>query len=172
MPLMATGGILYSIPMLQEGTKAPEFQAVDQYGAEHTLAMHAGTWVMLYFYPKDNTPGCTKEACAIRDAWTDFYDAGITVLGVSKDTVESHKKFADTYSLPFPLLADPDKKILEAYEALDEKTLFGKLHFGTLRVTYLIHPNGTIAKAYAKVKPDTHVAEILKDIAELNKKPS
>ena len=122
---------------------------------------------MLYFYPKDNTPGCTKEACAIRDAWTDFADAGISVLGVSKDSVKSHKKFSEKYSLPFPLLADEDKIILNSYEAIGEKTLYGKLHLGTVRITYLINPEGIIAKAYPNVKPETHAGQILEDVKEL-----
>lgn len=154
--------------MLQEGTKAPDFSAQDQFEKTHTLADYAGKWLILYFYPKDDTPGCTKEACAIRDAWTDFSDAKISVLGVSKDSVASHMKFAEKYSLPFPLLADEDRKILQAYEAEGEKNLYGKMHFGTLRITYLINPDGVIAKAYPNVKPDKHAKQILEDFTELN----
>ncbi|HSX24530.1 MAG TPA: peroxiredoxin [Candidatus Andersenbacteria bacterium] len=153
--------------MLLEHTKAPDFSAVDQFGKNHTLSDYKGKWLLLYFYPKDDTPGCTKEACAIRDAWTDFTDGGIHVLGVSKDSVKSHKKFAEKYSLPFPLLADEEKKLLNDYEALGEKTMYGKLHLGTLRVTYLIDPDGNIAKAYPNVKPDTHAQEILEDLKKM-----
>jgi peroxiredoxin Q/BCP len=158
--------------MLKEGTKAPAFQAQDQYGETHTLADHAGAWVMLYFYPKDNTPGCTKEACAIRDAWSDFHDASITVFGVSADSVKKHKNFAEKFGLPFPLLSDSDKKIIKDYEALGMKKIFGHTYEGIFRITYLIAPDGTIAKTYPKVAPDTHAQEIIKDIAELQKKLS
>ena len=158
----------YSNCMLTEETKAPDFSATDQFEKMHTLADYAGRWLMLYFYPKDDTPGCTKEACAIRDAWADFADAGISVLGVSKDSAKSHKKFSEKYSLPFPLLADEEKKILTAYQALGEKTLYGRLHFGTLRITYLINPEGIIAKAYPNVKPETHAKQILEDFKALS----
>ncbi|MEO6077353.1 MAG: thioredoxin-dependent thiol peroxidase [Candidatus Andersenbacteria bacterium] len=154
--------------MLKEGTKAPDFTAQDQFVETHSLANTRGKWLLLYFYPKDDTPGCTKEACAIRDAWTDFHDAGITVFGVSKDSVESHKKFAEKYSLPFPLLADPDQKIIASYEASGEKSMYGKLFHGILRVSYLINPDGVIAKVYPKVKPAEHAKQILEDFANLN----
>lgn len=153
--------------MLTEGTKAPEFTAQDQFGETHTLSDYTGKWLMLYFYPKDDTPGCTKEACAIRDAWTDFHDAGISVLGVSKDSAESHKKFAEKYSLPFPLLSDEDRKILESYAAWGEKKMYGRAYMGILRITYLINPDGVIAKVYPKVKPADHAKQILEDIKVL-----
>ncbi len=149
--------------MLQEGTKAPGFLAKDQFGNEHTLANYAGSWLMLYFYPKDNTPGCTKEACAIRDAWTQFQEAGLQVLGVSRDSVVSHERFASAFSLPFPLLSDPDQTILRAYEAIGMKKMYGREYEGTLRITYLIGPDGVIAKTYPTVKPDRHAQEILRD---------
>ncbi len=102
--------------MLAEGTRAPAFTALDQFETKHTLSQYKGSFVLLYFYPKDNTPGCTKEACAIRDSWQDFRDNKIIVLGVSADSTQSHASFAEKFSLPFPLLSDPDKKILHAYE--------------------------------------------------------
>ncbi|OGY31514.1 MAG: hypothetical protein A3C02_00770 [Candidatus Andersenbacteria bacterium RIFCSPHIGHO2_02_FULL_45_11] len=153
--------------MLKEGTKAPEFTAEDQYGDTHTLAQYAGKYVVLYFYPKDDTPGCTKEACAIRDAWSDFADHKIAVLGVSADSVKSHEKFSKKFGLPFPLLSDPDKKILNGYEVIGMKKMWGREYEGILRITYLIAPDGTIAKVYPKVKPADHAQEILADIAAL-----
>ena len=154
--------------MLQEGTKAPDFSAPDQFDKPHTLQDYAGKWLILYFYPKDDTPGCTTEACAIRDAWTDFAEAEISVLGVSKDSVKSHLKFSEKYSLPFPLLADVDQKILHDYEALGMKKMWGKTFEGILRITYLINPEGIIAKAYPNVKPDTHAQHIIEDFTDLN----
>ena len=153
--------------MLQEGTKAPAFSAQDQTGNTHTLADYKGKWLLLYFYPKDDTPGCTKEACTIRDAYSSFSDTGLAVLGVSKDTVASHEKFAKKYDLPFPILADPDKQIIKAYEALGTKSMFGKTYEGTLRISYLINPEGIIAKAYEKVKPAEHAGEVLTDTEQL-----
>lgn len=153
--------------MLTEGTKALAFTANDQFGTRHTLAGHSGQWLMIYFYPKDDTPGCTKEACAIRDAWTDFTDAGITVLGVSADSEKSHAKFSEKFSLPFPLLSDPEKIMIRKYEAIGMKKMYGREYEGILRITYIITPDGFIAKTYPNVKPDTHAAEILNDIAIL-----
>lgn len=150
--------------MLTEGTKAPNFSAQDQFGETHTLASHTGKWLLIYFYPKDNTPGCTVEACAIKNAWSDFQDANITVLGVSADSLKSHLSFAEKYSLPFPLLSDPEKTIIQEYEALGKKKMFGREYEGILRISYLIGPNGIIKKVYAKVKPQHHAAEILRDI--------
>lgn len=155
--------------MLKEGTKAPAFTALDQNGTEHTLSKYKGSWLMLYFYPKDDTPGCTKEACSIRDSWKEFQEKGITVLGVSADTVAKHKKFADKYDLPFPLLADEDKTIIRAYKAWGMKKMYGREYEGIFRITYLIAPDGTVAKAYPKVKPDIHADEILQDIDTLKK---
>jgi thioredoxin-dependent peroxiredoxin len=155
--------------MLKEGSKAPTFTALDQNGTEHTLSQYKGSWLMLYFYPKDDTPGCTKEACSIRDSWQEFNDKGITVLGVSADTVAKHKKFADKYDLPFPLLADEDKTIIRAYKAWGMKKMYGREYEGIFRITYLISPDGKIAKTYPKVKPDIHADEILRDIDLLQK---
>lgn len=151
--------------MLTEGTKAPEFTAQDQYGETHTLAQYAGRYLVLYFYPKDDTPGCTKEACAIRDAWSDFADHNIAVLGVSADSVQSHEKFSKKFGLPFPLLSDPDRTILTTYEAIGIKKIWGREFTGILRITYLIAPDGTIAKTYPKVNPSNHAQEILTNIS-------
>jgi peroxiredoxin Q/BCP len=155
--------------MLQEGIQAPSFTALDQFEVSHTLSGYKGSFVILYFYPKDNTPGCTAEACAIRDSWQDFRDKNIIVLGVSADSSKSHKNFSEKYSLPFPLLVDSDKKILRAYEAIGMKKMFGRTYEGILRISYLIGPDGKIAKAYPKVKPNEHAAEILRDVDSITK---
>ncbi len=155
--------------MLQEGIQAPNFTALDQFEVSHTLSGYKGSFVILYFYPKDNTPGCTAEACAIRDSWQDFRDKNIIVLGVSADSSKSHKNFSEKYSLPFPLLVDSDKKILRAYEAIGMKKMFGRTYEGILRISYLIGPDGKIAKAYPKVKPNEHAAEILRDVDSITK---
>ena len=154
--------------MLAEGTRAPAFTALDQFETKHTLSQYKDSFVLLYFYPKDNTPGCTTEACSIRDAWQDFRDNNIVVLGVSADSTKSHASFAEKFSLPFPLLSDPDKKILHAYEAIGTKQMFGRKYEGILRISYLIDPRGKIVKAYPKVKPAQHAAQILEDIAKLH----
>lgn len=153
--------------MLREGTKAPNFSAQDQFGESHTVSAHKGKYLLLYFYPKDNTPGCTKEACAIRDTWAEFQEAKITVLGVSADSLKSHLSFSERYSLPFPLLSDPDKKIIKAYKAWGTKKMYGKEYQGILRISYLIGPDSIILKAYPKVQPDRHAAQILKDATAL-----
>lgn len=145
--------------MLKAGIEAPEFSLQDQDGKLRSLAEFRGNWVLLYFYPKDETPGCTEEACAIRDAWTDFQDAGITVLGVSHDTVESHKSFVDNHRLPFLLLADPKKEVIKLYKS--------EAGFLTRRTSYLIDPQGKIVKTYPSVEPAEHAQEILRDKAEL-----
>ena len=122
---------------------------------------------MLYFYPKDDTPGCTKEACTIRDAWAKFKKAKLEVLGISVDSVKSHDKFVKKYDLPFTLLADEDKKTVNAYGLWGPKTFLGRLYQGTSRNSFLIDPKGRIAKVYEKVKPDEHAEEVLKDLEEL-----
>lgn len=152
--------------MLIEHTKAPNFSAHDQFGELHDLKKYKNKWLLIYFYPKDNTPGCTMEACAIKNAWSDFQDANITVLGVSADSVQSHLSFAQKYSLPFPLLSDANRTMIKSYEALGTKKMFGRSYEGILRISYLIAPNGTIAKVYPKVKPQDHAAEILHDVQE------
>lgn len=147
--------------------KAPEFQVLDQEGQTQKLSNYKGKWVLLYFYPKDNTPGCTTEAEHFRDALQDFEKRNVQILGVSTDSVESHKKFADKFNLNFPLLADTEKEIVSAYGVWGEKKFMGKTYMGTNRDSFLIDPEGTIAKVYEKVKPKEHVQEVLADIDEL-----
>lgn len=153
--------------MLKEGTKAPEFTLPDQSGKNVSLSELTGSWVLLYFYPKDNTPGCTAEACGIRDSWHDFEKSGITVLGVSGDSVKKHQKFIDEYNLPFSLLSDKDRSVIHQYAALGQKSMFGKIYMGILRISYLIDPQGVIRKVYPKVNPEKHAQEILKDFESL-----
>lgn len=150
--------------MLKEQTKAPTFTLPDQDGKDRSLTDFAGKWVLLYFYPKDDTPGCTKEACTIAEVYDEFSKKGVVVLGVSKDTVASHKKFVEKYHLPFILLSDEDQTAIKQYEAFGEKTMFGKKIMGTKRVSYLIDPHGTVVKAYPKVDPASHALEILQDV--------
>ncbi len=149
--------------MLKEGTKAPAFALPDQTGTTRTLTDYAGKWVLLYFYPKDLTPGCTVEACSIRDIYADFEAANITVLGVSKDTAARHGKFIAAFNLPFTLLSDTTGEMITSYEAMGEKSMFGKKYVGILRVSYLIDPEGIIRKVYPKVKPAEHAQEVLED---------
>ena len=148
---------------LKEGGKAPDFTLQDQDGKAHTLSSYAGKWVLLYFYPKDNTPGCTKEACTIRDSYESFRRSALVVLGVSTDQVKSHRKFKDKYSLPFTLLADVDKSVVRAYGVWRKKKFMGREYMGTDRMSFLIGPDGKIAKVYEKVKPAAHAAEVLAD---------
>jgi peroxiredoxin Q/BCP len=148
------------------GTLAPEFMLPDQDGKAHRLADFRGQWVLLYFYPKDDTPGCTTEACSIRDAWPAFGKIRAHVLGVSANTVASHKKFATKYKLPFTLLADEDKLVVKAYGVWAKKKFMGREYMGILRTSFLIDPEGKIAKVYEGVKPAEHVAEVLADLKE------
>lgn len=150
--------------MLELHTKAPEFSLFDQNEQTHTLSQYLGQWLVVYFYPKDDTPGCTKEACTIAEVYSEFASLGVTVLGVSKDSIQSHKKFAEKYKLPFRLLSDPSGSMIEAYGAWKEKSMFGKTAMGTLRITYLINPAGLVEKVYPDVDPASHALEILKDI--------
>jgi peroxiredoxin Q/BCP len=145
--------------MLNTKTSAPNFKLLDQDGKEHSLLYHRGSYILIYFYPKDDTPGCTKEACVIRDMYKDFESNGVKVFGISSDSVESHKKFAGKYQLPFTLLSDPKKEVIKKYGA--DGTLFTK------RISYLVGPNGMIEKVYPEVDPTTHGVEILKDIYTL-----
>ncbi len=149
------------------GTEAPDFTLPDQDGEEHTLSAYRGKWVLLYFYPKDDTPGCTIEACTIRDQFKDFQKIDAVVLGVSVDSVASHKKFADAYQLPFTLLADEHKEVVGEYGVFGEKKFMGKTYMGTSRTSFLIDPAGKIAKVYEKVKPEAHAAEVLADLSAL-----
>jgi len=146
--------------MIQTGDKAIDFLTIDQNNQEHKLTNYQGSWVLLYFYPKDDTPGCTKEACAFRDVFSEFKKANVIVLGVSKDSIKSHQKFAQKYQLPFTLLVDKDKEISKKYQA---EGLFK-------RISYLINPQGNIAKIYPKVKPEEHAQEVLSDLAIMAKK--
>lgn len=146
---------------LKEGDKAPEFTVGTNAGGKVSLADFKGKNVILYFYPKDDTPGCTKEACAFRDSYSDFTKKGAVVLGVSTDSTKSHDKFVEKFQLPFTLLADEDKKIVEAYGVWGEKSFMGRKYMGTNRVTFLIGPDGKIRKIWPKVKPEEHAAEVL-----------
>ncbi len=152
---------------LSPGTPAPDFTLFDQDGVSHSLNQERGKWVLIYFYPKDDTPGCTTEACGIRDRFSEFKKAGITVFGVSADSVKSHKKFAEKFHLTFPLLSDPDKAMIEAYGAFGERSFMGKKYRGIFRISYLISPEGKIAKVYEKVKPEEHAQEVIQDINAL-----
>lgn len=155
--------------MFTIGTPAPDFTLLDQNEIEHSLAQYRGGYVLLYFYPKDDTPGCTKEACAITDVYNDFKAVGIAVLGVSKDSPQSHKKFATKYNLPFTLLSDSGLAVAEVYGAWKEKTMFGKTALGMHRISYLIDPAGMIVNVYPNVDPPNHALQILKDVKELTK---
>jgi peroxiredoxin Q/BCP len=146
---------------LKEGDKAPDFTAVASGGLEMSLSDFKGTNVILYFYPKDDTPGCTKEACGFRDHFAEMRKRGALILGVSKDPVKSHEKFTEKFNLPFPLLSDEDHKIAEAYGVWGEKKFMGRTHMGMHRVTFLIGGDGRIKKIWRTVKPDEHAAEVL-----------
>lgn len=148
--------------MLQKGDKAPYFEGPDQDGNIIRLSDFAGRRLVLYFYPKDSTPGCTAEACDLRDNYQRFLDLGYAVVGVSKDSTASHQKFIARYGLPFPLISDPETAILQAYEAWGEKKNYGKVSMGTLRKTYVIDENGVITDIISKVDTKNHTAQILK----------
>ena len=150
--------------MLKAGDKAPEFKAVSDAGKPVSLKDFRGKKVILYFYPKDDTPGCTKEACDFRDSIAGLNKKDAVVLGVSPDGVESHRKFKAKFELPFPLLADEDHKIAEAYGAWGEKSMYGKKYMGIIRSTFLIDEKGKIAEVYEKVKVDGHVDALLKKL--------
>lgn len=155
--------------MLKIGRKAPPFKLADQAEETRTLKEFSGQWLLIYFYPKDDTPGCTKEACTIAEVYKDFKRLKVAVLGVSKDTPRSHKKFAEKYSLPFTLLSDPEMEMITEYDAFKEKKMFGKPVRGTHRISYIINPEGKIAAAYPDVDPATHALELLQDIKRLQK---
>lgn len=156
------------MPLPTLNSPTPDFTLPDQDGKEHTLSHHRGGWVLLYFYPKDDTPGCTKEACMIRDAFPDFSKLNAKVFGISVDSVASHKKFAEKYSLPFTLLSDADKRAVRAYGVWNKKTFMGKAYEGISRTSFLINPAGKIIKIYEGVKPEIHAAEVLKDLKKLS----
>ncbi|MDD2213757.1 MAG: thioredoxin-dependent thiol peroxidase [Oscillospiraceae bacterium] len=147
--------------MLQQGQPAPDFELLNQADQPVRLSDFRGQTVILYFYPKDQTPGCTKEACGFAAAWAAFKAQNAVILGVSKDSTASHRRFADKESLPFTLLSDPDHKVMEAYGVWQEKKNYGKVYWGTVRSTFLIGPDGLIQKVWPKVKPEQHAAEIL-----------
>ena len=153
--------------MLEIGTKAPEFTLNDKDGNAVSLADFKGKKVVLYFYPKDNTPGCTKQACAFAANFEKFKEIDAVVIGISKDSVASHLKFAQKYDLPFILLADTDLVAIKAYDVWQEKKLYGKTSMGVVRTTYIIDENGCIEKVMPKVKPDTNAAEILAYLTEV-----
>ncbi|HKI77911.1 MAG TPA: thioredoxin-dependent thiol peroxidase [Ignavibacteriaceae bacterium] len=147
--------------MIKEGNKAPAFKLKDQNGKTVSLSEYAGKNVVLYFYPKDDTSGCTKEACSFRDQFPKFGKLNAKIIGVSKDSVESHKKFADKYNLPFTLLSDEDKKVLEKYGVWKEKSMYGRKYMGIERTTVIIDDKGKIKKIFPKVKVPNHDQEVL-----------
>ena len=147
--------------MLEVGTKAPEFTLPDKDGNPVSLTDFAGKKVVLYFYSKDNTPGCTRQACAFAGAYEEFEKINVVVIGVSKDSAASHQKFAEKHGLPFILLSDPELTAIQAYGVWQEKKLYGKVSMGVVRSTFVINENGMIEKAMPKVKPDTNATEIL-----------
>lgn len=150
--------------MLTINTQAPDFTLPDQDGKMHSLSDYKGRKVILYFYPKDNTSGCTKQACSFGDLFPHFREKGVEILGVSKDSVASHKKFQEKFNLPFTLLSDTEKTTIQAYDVWKEKTLYGKKTFGVVRTTYLIDENGIIVKAFGNVKAAENPGQMLEEI--------
>lgn len=147
--------------MLETGTKAPDFTLQDKDGNNVSLSDFLGKKVVLYFYPRDNTPGCTRQACAFAESYNKFKERDVVVIGISKDSAASHKKFADKHNLPFILLSDPEFIAIQSYDVWKEKKLYGKVSMGVVRSTYIIDENGAIEKTMPKVKPDTNAEEIL-----------
>jgi thioredoxin-dependent peroxiredoxin len=154
--------------VLEVGRPAPTFSLPDQDGEQVSLASLRGSPVVVYFYPKDDTPGCTTQACGIRDEWSRFEQAGVAVLGISPDDVESHARFAAKYELPHRLLADPDREAIDAYGAWGTKKMYGKEYDGVLRQTVLVAPDGTIAAVWPKVSPKDHADDVLAAVAGLS----
>jgi len=150
-----------------EGKKAPAFKLLDQNGETHELSDYKGQVVVVYFYPKDSTPGCTLEAQQFRNNMKKFKSMGVQILGISKDSVESHYRFADKQNLNFPILSDESRKVVEKYDVLIEKSMFGKSYMGVSRQSFLIDKTGKVVKHYENVKPKEHFEEILKDIRDL-----
>ena len=150
--------------MLEKGMKAPDFTLKDKDGKDVSLSDFLGKKVVLYFYPKDNTPGCTRQACAFAGAYRGFAEKGVEVIGISKDSIESHRKFAEKHGLPFVLLSDPELEAIRAYGVWKEKKLYGKLSMGVARTTFVIDGQGIIERVMPKVKPDTNAEEILKTL--------
>lgn len=153
--------------MPTEGSSAPAFKLPDQDNKFHDLKEYAGKWLILYFYPKDLTPGCTTEACDFRDSFSVFKTKNFAVLGVSKDSVNKHSKFARKYDLPFPLLSDENNTVCEDYGVWQEKSLYGKKYMGIVRTTFIIDPAGKIARIYPKVDVKKHIQEIIEDLQNL-----
>lgn len=151
--------------MLETGIQAPAFSLPDQNGKIHTLEEYRGKRVILYFYPKDQTPGCTKQACSFGELYPQFQEKGAVVLGVSKDSVASHKKFEEKYGLPFTLLSDPELACIQAYDVWKEKKNYGKISMGVVRTTYLIDEQGTIIRAFGKVKAADNAAQMLGELS-------
>ena len=147
--------------MIEEKTKAPDFTLIDSNKNEVSLSDFRGKKVVLYFYPKDNTPGCTRQACSFAGAYSEFEKRDIVVIGISKDSVASHQKFAEKYSLPFILLSDPERKAIEAFGVWQEKKMCGKVSMGVVRTTFIIDEDGNVERVMKNVKPDTNAAEIL-----------
>jgi len=154
---------------LKIGDLAPDFALPDQKGEVRRLSDFRGRWVVLYFYPKDNTPGCTKEACGFRDLFPKFQRRKIVVIGISTDSVRSHEKFAEKYDLPFLLLADEEKAVVRAYGVWGQKSFMGRTTMGTHRTSFLVDPEGHIAKIYERVRPETHAEEVFRDLEQLRK---
>jgi len=153
--------------MVKVGKKAPDFTLLNQDGKKVKLSQFSGQNVVLYFYPKDNTSGCTIEACNFRDTFSELSNLGAVVIGISPDTAESHKKFAEKYNLPFNLLADPEKKVLEKYGVWKEKSMYGKKYMGVERTTFIIDKNRKVRKIFEKVKVPNHHNEVLEYLKEL-----
>lgn len=153
---------------LKIDSKAPDFTLLDQDGKQHKLSDYKGNWVLVYFYPKDNTPGCTKEACSIRDEFPRFNKKKVIVFGISADSIKSHKKFAENYNLPFILLSDGGKKTIKKYGVWGKKKMMGREYMGILRTSFLINSRGEIKKVYKNVKPDLHAKDILEDLSRLD----
>jgi len=155
--------------MIELYKSAPSFSLPDQTGKVHSLSDYKGKWVLLYFYPKDDTPGCTTEACGFRDNLPNFKKIDAVVLGVSGDNVKSHEKFVSKYKLPFTILADENKEVIKKYGVWGEKKFMGRTYMGINRISFLIDPKGNIAKIYEKVKPADHPQQVLEDLQELQK---
>ena len=151
--------------MLEVGVKAPDFTLPDQNGDLHSLSEYKGKKIILYFYPKDNTPGCTKQACSFAERYPQFIEKGAVVLGISKDSVASHKKFEEKYGLPFTILSDPELVAIQAYDVWQEKKNYGKTYMGVVRTTYLIDEEGKIAKAFDKVKAADNPEQMLGELS-------
>ena len=154
--------------LLKENDKAPDIVLLNQDGKMVQLKDFIGQWVLVYFYPKDDTPGCTKEACTIQGNWSQFNKLDLIVLGISPDSVASHKEFVDKYQLKFDLLADVHKEVVQAYGVWGKKKFMGNEYMGVSRMSFLIDPEGKIAKVYEKVKPEEHAAEVLADLVVLS----